>query len=125
MNVTVTEQARREAPVVLPKTTLAMLMCGIVAFAAAGAASAAGSDTDVPSVSVKYDPSALATEGGARQLYARIADAAAQVCPQYASSPHWVTRGVEQCREQSISRAVMKVNSPRLVAVYQRTVKSG
>ena len=54
------------------KITLAMLMCGIGAVAAAGMASAATPDLDAPSIAVKYNPATLDSYDGARKLYARI-----------------------------------------------------
>ena len=107
-----------------PKITLAMLMCGIGAAAAAGVASAATQDLDVLTIAVKYDPATLQTDSGARRLYARIADAAAQVCPNY-DTPRWVTQRVQLCREQAIEGAVAKVHNPRLAAVYLSSSKRG
>ncbi len=107
-----------------PKITLAMLMCGIGAVAAAGVAGAATPDLDAPAIAVKYDPATLDTDGGARQLYARIANAAAEVCPDY-DNPHWVSHQVEVCRQHAIESAVAKVHNPRLAAVYLSATKRG
>ncbi len=101
------------------KITLAMLMCGIGAIAAAGAASAATPDLDEPTIAVKYDPATLESDSGARALYARLEHAAAEVCPAY--DPHWVTHEVQLCREHAIENAVAKVHNPRLAAVSQTT----
>lgn len=117
------EHAPRER-VVLPKITLAMLICGIVGAAAATTAGAAGSDTDAPAIAVKYDPTTLDSDGGARQLYARIVNAAAEVCPEY-ESPHWVTHAVQVCRDHAIAGAVAKVHHPKLVAIYRSNSKNG
>jgi UrcA family protein len=106
-----------------PKITLAMLMCGIGAAAAAGIAGAATPDLDVRTLAVKYDPTALETDGGARQLYARIANAAVEVCPSF--DPHLVSREVQACREQAIAGAVAKVHNERLAAVYLSATKHG
>jgi len=106
------------------KITLTMLMCGIGAAAAAGVASAAAPDFDVPSIAVKYDSTALETDGGARRLYARIAAAAADVCPNYVSSP-FVSPAVRACRERAIESAVAKVHNERLAAVYVSASKHG
>jgi UrcA family protein len=106
------------------KITLAMLMCGIGAVAAAGMASAATPDLDTPTLAVKYDPAALDSDAGARQLYARLATAAAEVCPNY-DNPHWVTHQVQVCRERAIENAVAKVHNPRLAAVYLSSTKHG
>ena len=75
------------------KTTLAMLMCGIGAVAAAGIASAATPDQDPPSIAVKYDPATLDSDRGARQLYVRLETAAEEVCPS-------IEIGRASCRER-------------------------
>ncbi len=106
------------------KITLAMLMCGIGAAAAAGIAGAATPDLDAPAIAVKYDPAVLDTDAGARHLYARLANAAAEVCPNY-GDPHFISRKVQECREQAIEGAVAKVHNPRLAAVYQNATKHG
>ena len=106
------------------KITLAMLMCGIGAVAAAGVAGAATPDLESPTLAVKYDPATLDTYDGARRLYARIATAAVEVCPNY-GNPHWVTRPVEMCRQRAIENAVAKVHNPRLAAIYESTTKRG
>ena len=106
------------------KITLAMLMCGIGAVAASGMASAATPDLDTPTIAVKYDPTALDSSDGARQLYARLSNAAAEVCPSY-DSPHWVSHRVQVCRDRAIENAVAKVHNPRLAAVYLSSTKRG
>jgi UrcA family protein len=106
------------------KITLAMLMCGIGAAAAAGMASAATPDLDAPTIAVKYDPAALDSYDGARRLYARLANAAAEVCPNY-DNPHWITHRVQVCRDRAIENAVAKVHNPRLAAVYLSSTKHG
>lgn len=104
-------------------TTLAMLMCGIGAVAAAGMASAATPDADVPSIAVKYDPATLDSYSGARQLYARLASAAAEVCPSY--EPRLISRQVQQCRQHALENAVAKVHNERLAAIYLSATKRG
>ena len=67
-----------------PKVTLAMILCGIVSaagMAAAGAASAATQDGDVPSKAVRYDSASLLTDTGAHVVYRKIVSAAEAVCP--------------------------------------------
>jgi UrcA family protein len=108
-----------------PKIAVMMLVCGIAGAASIGAASAATGDADVLSTTVQFNPDNLATDSGARHLYHRIVSAAAEVCPQDASNPHWVSNKVQQCREQAIARAVMKINNPKLVAVYSTSSKNG
>jgi UrcA family protein len=102
-----------------------MLMCGIVSAAGIGAVSAATPDEDVLSVTVHYKPQNLNTDDGARALYRRLVNAAVEVCPADSSSPHWISEAVQQCREQSVARAVHKINSPKLVAVYSTSSKHG
>jgi UrcA family protein len=106
-----------------PRMKVAMTLCAFVLAAGAGVASAATPKDDAPSISVKYDPATLQTDRGARQLYNRLAEAAAQLYPS--SSPHFVPTQIREWREQSISRAVMTINSPKLVAVYNGTLKNG
>jgi UrcA family protein len=105
------------------KITLAMLMCGIGAAAAAGMAGAATPALDTPAITVKYDPATLDSDGGARQLYARLANAAAEVCPNYDS--RWISHQAEVCREHAIESAVAKVHNQRLAAVYLSATKRG
>jgi UrcA family protein len=105
------------------KITLAMLMCGIGAVAAAGMASAATPDLDAPTIAVKYDPATLDSYSGARQLYARIETAATEVCPNY--DAHFVSHQVQVCREHAIESAVAKVHNPRLAAIYLSASKRG
>jgi len=105
------------------KVTLAMLMCGIGAAAAAGVASAGTTDVEVSTLAVKYNPAALDTDGGARLLYTRIAKAAAAVCPS--SDPFFVNAAVRACREHAIETAVEKVHNERLAAVYLSSSKHG
>jgi len=105
------------------KITLAMLMCGIGAVAAAGVAGAATPDLDAPSIAVKYDPATLDSNDGARQLYARLASAAVEVCPSY--DAHWVSHQVEVCRAHALESAVAKVHNPRLAAIYLSATKRG
>jgi UrcA family protein len=106
-----------------PKITLAMLMCGIGGAAAAGMASAATPDFDAPSIVVKYDPAALGSDAGARALYARLAKAAAEVCPNY--DPRFISHEVQLCRSHAIENAVAKVHNERLAAVYRGANKNG
>jgi UrcA family protein len=108
-----------------PKIALMMLVCGIAGAASSGAANAATGDADVLSTTVRYNPDNLATDLGARQLYQQIVNAAAVVCPQDAGHPHWISTLVQECRKQSVTRAVMKINNPKLVAVYSSSSKNG
>jgi UrcA family protein len=120
-----TRNATGHVRMVVPKITIAMMICGIVSAAGVGAASAAAQDDGVPALKVKFDPQSLTTEQGARQLYRRLRNAASEVCPDYASEGRLFSVAVLECRKQALARAVMKINNPRLVAVYQSSMKNG
>jgi len=111
--------------VVRPKITLAMIICGVIGAAGIGAASAAAPDDEAMSTIVHYNPQDLATEQGARTLYHKLVRAAADVCPAGASTPHLLSPAVRECREQSVARAVFKINNPSLVAVYNASTRHG
>ncbi len=103
--------------------TALTLLCGIAVAAYSGAASAATGDDDVPSVAIHYARQSLDTDSGARMLYRRIVYAAAEVCPQPGSRP-FISGAVQRCREESVARAVMKINHPRLAAVYAASTRN-
>jgi hypothetical protein len=50
--------------------------------------------------------------------------AAEQVCPASPGGP-FLNSAVLHCREQSIARAVMQIDNPRLAAVYATNTKHG
>jgi UrcA family protein len=108
-----------------PKITLMMLMCGIVSAASVGAVSAATTDDDVRTITVRYNPASLETDHGAQALYRRLVKAAIEVCSQGAGNPRFISDAVRHCREQSIARAVFQINNPRLAAVYATNAKNG
>jgi UrcA family protein len=83
-------------------------------------ASAAEPDSQVPATRVSLAGLDLAHAQGAELLYARIRSAARQVCePVAASAPYRFAQLEERnCVEQSIGRAVAKVDSPLLTAVH-------
>jgi UrcA family protein len=107
-----------------PKITLMMVLCGVVSAVSAGAVSAATPTDDVPRIVVRYNAESLATESGARALYSRLVRAAEQVCPASPGGP-FLNSAVLHCREQSIARAVMQIDNPRLAAVYATNTKHG
>jgi len=121
---TVHAPAEKTLRVSLPKVTIAMLFCGIVSAAGIGAASAAASDEDVPSVVVKFRSDNLLTDSGARTVYRKIVLAAEQVCPQSGGSA-LQSPAVLQCRAQSITRAVMKINNSKLAAIHESASRNG
>ncbi len=124
---TVHAPAEKTLRVSLPKVTIAMILCGIVSAAgisAASAASAPASDEDAPSVTVKYRPENLLTDSGARTVYRQIVLAAEQVCPQSIGSA-LQSPAVLQCRAESITRAVMKINNSKLAAIHESASRNG
>jgi UrcA family protein len=120
-----TFETTRQARIVHPKITLAMILCGVVGAAGIGAVSAATPGDEPLSVSVKYDPQDLSTQDGARVLYRKLVRAAAAVCPASSADPYVLSPAVRECREQSVARAVFKINNPSLVAVYNNSAKHG
>jgi len=111
--------------VVRPKITLAMIICGVIGAAGIGAASAATPDDEALSKVVRYSPQDLASQHGAQALYRKLVRAAEDVCPADTSAPHLVSPAVRECRQQSVARAVFKINNPSLVAVYNTNTKHG
>jgi UrcA family protein len=102
-----------------------MLLGGFVGLAAAGVAAASPTSPDVPALVVRYNADMLATDSGARALYRRLVEAAADVCPQ--STESRIARPkVVQCRNEAIAAAVSKIHNQRLAAVHAAaTSKSG
>jgi UrcA family protein len=115
----------KQIRVVRPKITLAMIICGAVAAVGIGAANAATADGDGLRTKVTYRSQDLATPEATRALYRKLVRAAEDVCPADTSSPHLLSPAVRECREQSIARAVFKINNPSLVALYTSDTKHG
>jgi UrcA family protein len=116
--------AATEVSVSRPKITLLMVLCGVISATAAGAVSAAAVSDDVPRLVVKFDPESLATDSGARALYRRLVNAAAQVCPDTTGS-HLGSSAVQHCRAQAVARAVHQIDNPRLAALSAGSAKRG
>lgn len=90
-----------------------------------GVAQAATPGAGVPQVAVSYGDLNVASDVGVRELYKRIALAAAQVCP-YPHSRDLAQVAVNyRCRDAAIARAVHEVNSPRLAALRADRAKRG
>ena len=73
---------------------------------------------------VKYSDLNLATNGGAETLYGRLHRAAESVCGDTAwgQLPLDVYLATQSCEKNAMSRAVAKVDSPKLTALFdQRT----
>jgi UrcA family protein len=101
------------------------VLVGCLLAGSVGAAQAATSTDEVPSVVVRYGDLDLSTTKDARVLYQRISDAARQVCPYENSRVLMQVSKNRACREAAIERAVNAVNSPQLAAMRSEHVKRG
>jgi UrcA family protein len=109
-----------------PGAKLALVALGAVAgVLGVGTASAAGTDSDVPSLVVKYSDQSLSTDSGVKELYAQIVRAAKQVCPDATIRDLKIQHEVDQCRNQAIARAIAKVDNSQLAALYATHSKNG
>jgi UrcA family protein len=95
-----------------------LVLGSIAGLMAAGAASAAGPDGDVPTAVVKYSQESLATDEGVKTLYRRITAAAKEVCPEASIRSFALQSQVEQCRDQAIARAIRQIDNSRLAALH-------
>ena len=109
-----------------PRAKFGLLLLGSLAgIMAAGGASAARLDSDVPSVVVKYSEQSLTTDEGVSALYRRITRAAEQVCPDPSIRSLSLRAQVEQCRNEAIARAVGQIDNSRLAALHAVRSKNG
>ena len=77
-------------------------------------------ETVVKSATVKYGDLNLASTAGANALYQRIRAAAHRVCKLDYEPPYAMhDSGKRECVGRAIDQAIIKVNSPVLVAMYQ------
>jgi UrcA family protein len=106
-----------------PRAKFGLLVLGT--FAGVMAAGAAGADSDVPSVVVKYSEQSLATDEGVHSLYRRIVFAAKQVCPDASTRDlsRWVKSA--QCQDQAIARAIRQIDNSRLAELHAVHSKNG
>jgi UrcA family protein len=99
------------------RTAIAAALFGTVASSFA-VLPAVADNFDPPQVTVKYGDLNIASPAGAAVLYARIGQAAKNVCQQFEGRGLDVDAQRKACINQSISSAVTKVNSPALSALY-------
>ena len=99
------------------KTCLAAGITGLTMLGAGAFASAAAPD-EVPRVAVAYRNLDLSTASGAERLYSRILAAAAQVCARPDTFQLSRLGPSIRCQRDAVDRAVSRVGSPRLAAVY-------
>ena len=92
----------------------------LFSFSLAGAASIqANADTgDVPSVTVKFADLDISRPEGAERLYGRIKTAAISVCSSFERGNLASQANFKACVSDAVARAVAKVDSPSLYAVY-------
>jgi UrcA family protein len=109
-----------------PRAKFGLLLLGSLAgIMAAGGAGAAGLDSDVPSVVVKYSEQSLATDEGVYTLYRRIKDAAKQVCPAEETRDLNRQSHIKECRNQAVARAIRQIANSRLAALHAAHSKNG
>lgn len=79
----------------------------------------------IRSVVVGYDPGALGSEVGARDLLGKLETAAYGACggdhrrhSSYRYTPDLTRQVFSQCREEALARAVAEIGAPRLVALH-------
>jgi UrcA family protein len=71
-----------------------------------------------PDVVVGYADLDITTVAGAEQLFARIQQAAARVCPPADNQPLVQYMAALRCRNEVLARAVSSVGSPQVTAVF-------
>lgn len=109
-----------------PSAKLAFVALGAVAGAlGVGTACAAGADSDVPSIVLKYSEQSLNSDSGVKELYARIVRAAKEVCPNIEIRDLNLQNRIKECRDQAIARAIHKVDNSQLATLYAAHSKNG
>lgn len=86
---------------------------------------AASPNTDVPSVTVRFDDLNLETTAGVNALYRRISNAARDVCPDAYSRDLLTVTASERCQAAAVSRAVQQLNNPKLALLHASRVAHG
>ena len=76
----------------------------------------------VPARTVHYSDLDINTRAGANVLYARIRNAAQQVCGDVDSRQLAVSAAAKGCVNRAIYTSVRSVNSPKLTSVYNSRV---
>lgn len=75
---------------------------------------------DPPSVTVYYDPARVEQWSYAGDLYARLQDAASQVCGEMDIREGRSQSDVDRCFGKSLHRAIREVGSPTLAEVHEQ-----
>jgi UrcA family protein len=79
---------------------------------------AAGDNSDIPKVLVKYGDLNVSDRQGAAALFRRIRGAAEAVCPAFDRSVPESKIRMDACVHKAVADAVAKVNQPQLFAIY-------
>jgi len=108
-----------------PGAKLALVALAVAGVLGIGTASAAGTDSDVPSIVVKYSDQDLSTDRGVKDLYVQTVRAAKQVCHDATIRDLKLQHEVDQCRNQAIARAIHKIDNSQLAALYATHSKNG
>lgn len=82
---------------------------------------AGDSTISIPSVKVQYVPGMLGQEGYANDLYARLGEAAEQVCGEADIRLDRRQSDVDRCIDKSLERAVADVGAPELREVHENS----
>jgi UrcA family protein len=107
------------------KFALLMITGALGSALAVGTAAAATVDDGAPTQVVRYSSQTLETDGGVQQLYARLVNAAKQVCPDSPLKDLGASVRVQECRSQAIAHAIQHINNSQLAALYATTSKRG
>lgn len=79
----------------------------------------------IPSVRVSYRDLDLSSERGAQALLLRIESAARQVCPSADTRDLSIVSASHGCVREAVARAVRRVRSPTLAALYSTRERHG
>jgi UrcA family protein len=100
------------------KSAAALALGGCLLAGALSVAHANSARDFVPAVAVAYGDLDLSTQAGSTVLYRRIVMAAEKVCPSVDIRELGRFEAVRACQDAAIARAVSRVDSPQLAAVY-------
>jgi UrcA family protein len=82
---------------------------------------AADADVTTQTINVFYPDLNLTKSQDARVLFMRLENAAKDICGDAFETPYLSERAnVEQCQKNAIANAVVKIDQPRLTAVYDK-----
>lgn len=101
----------------VPHTAVAVLIQLAALFALSGCAWPQPALAQVPTVTLTFHTTDLATERGVQSLYRRIEGAARQVCPEYDSLDLRAALVSLDCQRRAIADAVRQIGNRRLAAI--------